>query len=147
MGLYTQTPSGIDCYDSIHKATLGAAKFCESLGHQVDWTTALFWQEIKIDFLAYWSLLTNLVQRFGRFSYSFGFQKSKLENFTIQMAKVYSKLLFDTPKIIRRLKKPSHEYPTIFDTYDLVMNPVLSHPVPKIGYLGPDNNFSPSLKN
>ncbi len=75
IGLYTQTPSGIACDDTIHKASLDAAKFCKSLGHQVEWINPIFSQEIKIDFLAYWSLLTYLLRRFGRFTYGFGFQK------------------------------------------------------------------------
>ena len=57
------------------------------------------------------------------------------------MAKVYPKLLFDTPKIVKRLKNFSREYAGIYDSYDIIMNPVLSQPVPKIGYFGPENNF------
>ena len=141
IGLYTQTPSGIPCHDSIQKATLQAAKFCEGLGHHVEWINAPFPQETKIDFLAYWSFLTYMLRRFGRFSFGFSFQKSKLENFSTQMAKVYPKLLFDTPKIVKRLKNFSREYAGIYDSYDIIMNPVLSQPVPRIGYFGPENNF------
>ena len=141
IGLFTGTPSGMDSQSDVVNVVLGAGKFCEHLGHSIELIASPFDQEVKIDFLAYWSFLTYMLRRFGKFTYGINFQKKKLETFTTQMAKVYPKVMFNTPLIIKRLKKFNAYYQSLFETYDVLLSPVLSHPVPKIGYFNPENNF------
>ncbi|BDS15195.1 amidase [Aureispira anguillae] len=141
IGLFTQTPTNIKSHEDVDRVVIGAGKFCENLGHDLELIQNPFSQETKIDFLAYWSFITYLVYRFGKFTYGMGFDKSKLEVFTTQMAKVYPKVFFNTFSSIKRLKKFCHYYDSLFKKYDVLMSPVLSHPVPTIGYFGPENNF------
>lgn len=146
IGLFTGSPTGIKSHNDIINATLGAGKFCENLGHKVELIENPFTQETKIDFLAYWSFVTYLVYRFGKVSYGMSFNKSKLEEFTKQMAKVYPKVMLNTSASIKRLKKFSNYYNTVFEEYDVLLSPVLSHPVPKIGYFSPENNFFSTIE-
>lgn len=146
IALFTGTPTKIDSHAEVNEVTLAAGKFCENLGHQVELIKNPFTQEAKIDFLAYWSFITYMLYRFGKATYGIGFKKSKLETFTTQMAKVYPKVMFSTAKSIRRLKKFTAYYDSLYDQYDVMLSPVLSHPVPQIGYFSPENNFFSSIE-
>ncbi len=146
IAMFTDTASGIESQSNVKDSVISAGKFCESLGHRVEHISSPFDQEVKIDFLTYWSFLTYMLRRFGKFSYGLNFQKTKLEIFTTQMARVYPKVMFNTPGIVKRLKKFSIYYESLFDKYDLLLNPVLSHPVPKIGYFSPENNFFSTIE-
>lgn len=146
IGLFTGTPTKIKCHSEVNEVTLAAGKFCENLGHEVELIQNPFTQETKIDFLAYWSFVTYLVYRFGKTTYGIGFNKSKLENFTVQMAKIYPKLILSTAKSIRRLKKFMVYYDSLYEKYDVMLSPILSHPVPEIGYFGPENNFFSNIE-
>ncbi|CAA6827124.1 MAG: Aspartyl-tRNA(Asn) amidotransferase subunit A (EC @ Glutamyl-tRNA(Gln) amidotransferase subunit A (EC [uncultured Aureispira sp.] len=146
IGLFTGTPTKIKSHSEVNDVTLAAGKFCENLGHEVELIQNPFTQETKIDFLSYWSFITYLLYRFGKTSYGIGFNKSKLEIFTTQMAKVYPKVLFSTAKSIRRLKKFTAYYDSLYEKYDVMLSPVLSHPVPEIGYFSAENNFFSSIE-
>lgn len=146
IALFTGTPTKIKSHSEVNEVTLAAGKFCENLGHQVELISNPFTQETKIDFLAYWSFVTYLLYRFGKTSYGIGFNNSKLETFTVQMAKVYPKVMFSTAKSIRRLKKFTAYYDSLYEKYDVMLSPVLSHPVPEIGYFSPENNFFSSIE-
>lgn len=146
IALFTGTPTKIKCHSEVNEVTLAAGKFCENLGHEVELIPNPFTQEAKIDFLAYWSFITYLVYRFGKTTYGIGFNKSKLEIFTVQMAKMYPKLIFSTAKSIRRLKKFTAYYDSLYEKYDVMLSPMLSHPVPEIGYFSPENNFFSNIE-
>ncbi|WMX15709.1 amidase [Aureispira sp. CCB-E] len=146
IGVFTETPTQIKSHPEVDDVTLSAGRFCESLGHQVELISNPFTQETKIDFLAYWSFITYMLYRFGKVSYGIGFNNSKLEVFTTQMAKVYPKVMFSTAKSIKRLKKFTNYYNSLYDQYDVLLSPVLSHPVPEIGYFSPENNFFASIE-
>lgn len=146
VGMFTGTPTKIKSHSEVNDVTLAAGKFCENLGHEVELIPNPFTQETKIDFLAYWSFITYMLYRFGKATYGIGFKKSKLEIFTIQMAKVYPKVMFSTAKSIRRLKKFTAYYDSLYEKYDVMLSPVLSHPVPEIGYFSPENNFFSSIE-
>lgn len=141
IAMFTDTPSGIESTDDVKNAVLEAGKLCESLGHHVSLIPCPFSQQIKIDFLGYWSFITYMARRFGKLTYGMSYNKKELENFTIQMAKVYPKLLLSTPTFISRLKQFNSYYNDMFNNYDVLLNPVLSHGVPKIGYFDPNDNF------
>jgi len=146
IALFTETPSGIPSHNNVTDSILAAGRFCENLGHEVELIPSPFSQEVKIDFLAYWCFMTHLLRRFGKVSFGLNFKKQHLEIFTTQMAKVYPKMVFSTPKTVKRLKKFSIYYQSLFEKYDVLLNPVLSHPVPKIGYFSPENNFFSTIE-
>lgn len=146
IGFFTQTPTKIDSHRDVQQAVKNAAQFCESLGHTVEEIPCPFTQETKIDFLGYWSLLSYLIIRFGKFSYGFGFKGRQVEPFTHQMAKTFPKVLFNSRTIIRRLKQFAAQYDALHQEYDILLCPVLSHPTPPIGYFDPHINFFSSIE-
>jgi amidase len=146
IAMFSVTPSGIESHPDVVNAVLSAGELCENLGHSVELIPCPFTQAIKIDFLAYWSFITYVLRRFGKLTYGLGFKKHKLEIFTTQMAKVYPKMLFNTPGIIKRLKRFSFYYESIFEKYDVILNPVLSHSPPEIGYFSPENDFFSTIE-
>ena len=87
-----------------------------------------------------------MLRRFGKITYGLGFNKHKLETFTTQMAKTYGKIITDTPAFLRRLKQFNQYYAGLAQKYDVLLSPVLSHPVPKIGYFSPENNFFSTIE-
>lgn len=146
IGMFIDPPTHIYTYDDVDSVVLHTGKFCENLGHEVELISNPFSQETKIDFLAYWCFLTYLVYRFGKTTYGIGFDKSKLEVFTKQMARIYPKVIGSSLGSIKRLKKFCHYYDALFEKYDVLLSPVLSHPVPKIGYFSPENNFFATIE-
>lgn len=143
---FTDTPSGVPSHPDVVAATEQAKAACAALGHELVLIPTPFSQAIKIDFLAYWSLLTHLVCNLGKVTYGMGFSRSKLELFTAEMAKAYRKVRWRTSAFIKRLKNYSNYYEGLFEEYDVLMSPVLSQPVPKIGYLDPQQNFFSSIE-
>ncbi|MCH2021488.1 MAG: amidase [Saprospiraceae bacterium] len=146
IAMFSVNPSGIESHPDVVNAVVSAGEYCQSLGHFVELVPCPFTQEIKIDFLAYWSFITYLVRKFGKLTFGLGFKKHELETFTTQMAKVYPKMIFNTPGIIKRLKQFSIYYASFFDKYDVVLNPVLSHSPPEIGYFSAENNFFSTIE-
>lgn len=141
IAMFSETLSGIDSREDVRNALFNAGKLCENLGHHVTLIPSPFDQQVKMDFMAYWSFLTYMVFRFGKLTYGMGYKKGKLENFTVQMAKIYPKVIFNTNGFVNRLKKMTHYYDTLFNNYDILLSPVLSHSVPKIGYFDPNIHF------
>lgn len=146
IGWFTQSPTKIDSHPDTQQAVQQAAKFCESIGHTVEEIACPFTQETKIDFLGYWSMLSYLIVRFGKFTYGLDFKARKVEPFTKQMAKTFPKVLFNTSTIVRRLKRFAAQYNELHQEYDILMSPVLAHPTPTIGYFDPNINFFSSIE-
>lgn len=141
IAMFTETPSGMDSRGDVKNTIFNVGKFCENLGHHVALIPSPFDQQVKMDFMAYWSFLTYMVWRFGKLTYGMGYKKAKLEIFTDQMARMYPKVIFNTNGFINRLKQFTAYYDSLFNNYDVLLSPVLSHRVPKIGYFDPHNNF------
>jgi amidase len=146
IGWFTQTPTQMDSHPDVQAAVQNAARFCEELGHEVEAIDCPFSQETKIDFLAYWSMLSYLIVRFGKFSYGWGFKARQVEPFTRQMAKTFPKVLWGSRTIVRRLRQFAAEYDALHGAYDVLLSPVLAHPTPQLGYFDPSINFFSSIE-
>ncbi|MGH1335009.1 MAG: amidase [Aureispira sp.] len=146
IGYFSQTPTKMNSHADMQAAVKKAGLFCEGLGHTVEEIACPFTQETKIDFLGYWSLLSYLIVRFGKFSYGLDFKARKVEPFTREMAKTFPKVMFNSRTIVRRLKRFAAEYDALHQEYDILLSPVLSHPTPPIGYFDPTINFFSSIE-
>ena len=146
IGYFVQTPTQVNVHTDVKKGMEKAAQFCAQLGHHVELIDCPFTQETKIDFLGYWSMVSYLLLRFGKFSYGWSFKSKQAEPFTQQMAKVFPKILFDIRTVLRRLKHFSTHYNTLHQDYDILLSPVVAHPTPPIGYFDPNLNFFSSIE-
>ncbi len=142
IAVFTNAPGGVHSHPEVENAVLKSAQECEKLGHEVSYIENPFRAQYTADFLVYYSFLASLNMRFGKVVYGRKFSADKLEPFSQTLGEYFNGLMFVAPASFKRLKKDLvNDYNALFDTYDVLMSPTLSQPVPKIGYLGPHVEF------
>src|SRR5208283_3287232 len=90
------------------------------------------------DFILYWGMMAFSLRFCGKFIIACGFDRSKLENWSIDISRHFQKHFLKAPSTIKRLRGYAGIYNDIFSTCDILLNPTLAHPVPQIGYMGPN---------
>ncbi|MBK8674292.1 MAG: hypothetical protein IPN93_15335 [Bacteroidetes bacterium] len=65
------------------------------------------------------------------------FNHFKTAKFTKQLGGFFPLISFRAASSIRNLKNHTHDYNKLFEKYDLLLSPTLSHPAPLIGHLVP----------
>ena len=83
---------------------------------------------------------------FGRFVFQSKVDKDQLEPFTTGLAKRFKSNALKFPRSIREMRRIGREAGKLFDTYDVVMTPVLAHKTPKIGYFSPELSYEEVTK-
>jgi amidase len=142
IGVFTDSPAGVESHPEVVNATLEAAKKCETLGHQVEFIKNPYGPEVLFDFLIYYSFLANMASTFGKLTYDIKFDANKLEPFTKELAGYFSKLAILFPASVKRLNKTLPKtYQKQFHQFDILLSPVLASPVPQLGYFGTDVPF------
>lgn len=123
------------------------AKQLESLGHTVEQVP----MPIDIDsmvghFLNYYGFLSYMSSHFGRFVFQAKVDKALLEPFTTGLAKRFRSNALKFPRSVREMRRMGRECGKLFQTYDVVMTPVLAHKTPKIGYFSPELSYEEVTK-
>ena len=90
------------------------------------------------DFLRYWAMLSFLMQRAGGRVFGSGFQGARTEALTKGLAAMFVEQAERVPASLRRLRRMAVMPEPVYETVDVVISPVVGHPAPPIGYLGPD---------
>ena len=98
------------------------------------------------DFILYWGMMAFSIRFFGPLIIAPGFDRSKLEDWTIKISSHFRKNFLKTPSTIKRLIRFAQTYADIFSTCDILLSPTLSHPTPEIGYIGPDVPFDEAFE-
>ena len=93
------------------------------------------------DFLRYWAFSAWLLKRTGAQLFGEGFDSARVESFTNGLAAMFRQQVERLPLSLLRLRKAAQGPETFFDSYDVLLSPVLGTPAPPIGYLGPDVEF------
>ncbi len=118
------------------------AKLLQSLGHTVEQVPLPIDVDTMVGhFLNYYGFLSYLTSHMGRFVFQAKVDKSKLEPFTTGLAARFKSNMLKLPTSIRQLKALGVECGKQFDTYDVIMTPVLAHKTPKIGYFSPELEY------
>ena len=112
-----------------------AAKALESLGHRIEPVDPPGPEHFDEDFLAYWSLLSGFMVLTGKRTLHPSFDRSKLENLTIGLAKHGLRKSWKLPVTIARLRASSLRSARFYRGFDAVVSPVLAKPVPELGWL------------
>lgn len=142
IGMFTQTPSGIESHPDVVDAIRDAGRKCVELGHHIEMIDNPFSHEVKPDFMLYYAFLANLIQNFGKVTYNWKFDSSELEEFTRELGRAFPKVMIQAPQSFTRLKRNLlKDYEKATSEYDLLLCPTLSTPVPRIGYFAPDTGF------
>lgn len=123
------------------------AKLLESLGHTVEQVPLPIDVDTMIGhFLNYYGFLSYMSSHFGRLVFQSKVDKSQLEPFTTGLAARFRRNALTLPRSIREMRKMGRICSKQFDTYDVVMTPVLAHKTPKIGYFSPQLSYEEVTK-
>lgn len=142
IAVITDSPAGVESHPDVVKVVQNAAKQCEDIGHHVEMVQNPYGADVIFDFLIYYSFLAKMATQFGKITYDIQFDADKLEPFTKELGGYFSKLMLMFPTSIKRLKNDLiAKYNHQFTQYDVVLSPVLSSPVPKLGYFGHEVDF------
>jgi amidase len=141
IALFTDTPFGTPCHPESADLAHSTGALCEELGHTVKEIPCPCDAQMADDFILYWGMLAFSFRFFGKFIIDYGFDRSKLENWSIDLSRHFQKHFFKSPSTIKRLREYAAIYNDIFSTCDILLNPTLAHPVPRIGYMGPNVSF------
>lgn len=146
IGFFTDGPDHIlsdsDAVAAVHKA----AKLCQELGHHVEEIPFPFTSEMGDDFLLYWGMLAFMFSHFGGAIFGVNLNKKQLEPLTMGLSKFFRKNVLKAPMALKRLRGFQSVYEKAFGSLDIMLSPVLGHPPPKIGYLGPDVEFDSTME-
>lgn len=123
------------------------ARLLESLGHTVEQVP----MPIDVDsmvghFLNYYGFLSYMSSHFGRFVFQSKVDKKQLEPFTTGLAARFKSNALKFPRSIREMRRMGRECSKLFQSYDVVMTPVLAHKTPKIGYFSPELSYEEVTK-
>lgn len=123
------------------------AQLLESLGHTVEQVPL----PIDVDsmvghFLNYYGFLAYMSSHFGRLVFQAKVDKSQLEPFTLGLANRFKSDKMKLPGSIRAMRNLGSECSKLFESFDVVMTPVLSHKTPKIGYFSPTLSYEEVTK-
>ena len=138
IGLITHAPHDVPVHPDVQAAVHMAAAMLEHLGHRVDPIGQPVDERFGRDFLLYWQLLAFALAHAGRAVVGPGFDPALTEPFTRYLAR---RAVLDAPLIpaaVTRLRRTARAPQAVFDALDVVLSPVLAHPPPPIGALGPD---------
>ncbi len=114
------------------------AAACDDLGHAVEPVEHVADEQLGPDFLHYWMLLSFSLQRGGAQLYGRGFDPSRTEAFTQLLARMAVGAAPRLPGALRRLRRLARRGEQVFDRVDVVLSPVVGHPPPPLGWLGPE---------
>lgn len=124
-----------------------AAAKLAALGHHVEEADLTVSPTFQQDFIDYWGFLAFNVAATGRQLFGPGFDKSKLDPFTLGLAKMGRRRLHRAPVYLRRLRRSAREYADAFASGpDVVISPVLGHVTPRIGWLANDLDYETHME-
>ena len=146
IALFTDTPYGTPCHPESADLVRRIGTLCEELGHKVTEIPCPCNAQMADDFILYWGLMAFSIRFFGPLIIAPGFDKSKLEKWTIEISRHFQKNFLKAPSTIKSLIKFTKTYNDIFRTCDILLNPTLAHPTPEIGYMGPDVPFGEAFE-
>lgn len=146
IGVVEQSPAGGPT-DAATLATLRlAAERLSQLGHHVDLMEAPVPASFEDDFKDYWGLLALATSLQGSSLFGEGFDASSLDAFTSGLAAGAKKRLLRLPVALARLARARRKHDEMFGRYDLILNPVVNHETPEVGYLDADQDFAQHLE-
>lgn len=146
IGMVEQSPAGGPT-DAATLATLRlAADRLEELGHRVELIEAPVPATFEGDFKAYWGLLALATSRQGASLFGKGFDPAELDAFTVGLAAGARKRLHRMPGVLLRLARMRRRHDAMFGERDLILNPVVGHETPEVGYLDADQDFDQHME-
>ncbi|GAB7143290.1 amidase [Mycobacterium riyadhense] len=129
-----------DASPEVRELTLKTAALLEELGHRVEcidntWVPASFVD----DFVLYWGLLALAQIGTGRRTFGNTFDRTRLDNLTLGLARHTRRNIHRLPLAIARLRRLRRRSAQFFAGYDALLTPTLADVTPRVGYLAPND--------
>ena len=137
-----QSPAGGPTDAATLSVLRSAARRLEDLGHHVDLMDAPVPASFESDFKDYWGILALATSKQGASLFGEGFDPDALDPFTLGLADNARRRLLRLPLVLARLARTRRKYDEMFGEFDLILNPVLNHETPEVGYLDADQDFA-----
>ncbi len=138
IGVVTVPPMGLPVAPEVVAPVTAAAELLASLGHEIVEVPQPVADTFGPDFLRYWGLLAGLSRTAGRLEFGEGFDASRVEPFTRELAAVSREQAGLMPASLLRLRTLARKHESIFSACDVYLSPVLGHEPAEIGWLGPE---------
>jgi amidase len=136
IGLFTKSSTGVESHTDVTQTVLETGKLLEQLGHEVSYINNPFEHKITRDFMVYWSFLSFASMLSEYATKGFSFNHFKTAKFTKQLGGFFPLISVRAATSIRNLKNHTADYNKVFEKYDVLLSPTLSHPAPPIGHFG-----------
>jgi len=136
IGAVLDTPTGAAVDAPTRRTFETTVALLESLGHRVDAMPLPVSERFGDDFIHYYGMLAFLVSVSGKLMFDRSFDKTKLTPLTHGLAAQFKRQIGKTPGAVRRLRRSAREYARLFETYDVVLSPVVGQLAPPVGHLG-----------
>ncbi len=117
------------------------AALLEELGHHVEEIGSPAPASFQDDFLVYWSMLSLYLLRTGRMSFGRTWDKSKVDNVSLGLARHCRLHLHRLAGATARLRRSSAASAELYRDWDIVLTPTLAAPTPLLGHLDPTQDF------
>ncbi|PTR25585.1 amidase [Rhodococcus sp. OK519] len=145
IGVIVDSVTGVPTDDETRKSVQATADLLDSLGHHVEEAALPVDTGFMNDFKLYWGFLSFAVLSGGKRMFGPSFDRAGTDNLSRGLDALYRRHLAQTPRMLYRLHRSARTYARMFQTYDVVLSPVVSHTTPKIGYLSPAQDFDTLL--
>ncbi|EOM76234.1 amidase [Rhodococcus rhodnii] len=116
------------------------AHLLEGLGHHVEPASLPVGQDFVEAFEIYWGMLAFLASTTGK-SLGRDFDRTRTDPLTRGLYSLYRKNIRRTPSIVYRLRRSARSYARMFESFDVVLSPVVAATTPELGYLAPSEDF------
>lgn len=141
IGVIVDSVTGVPTDDETRKAVASTAELLDELGHRVEEAALPVGPAFMRDFKLYWGFLSFAILVGGKRMFGPTFDAAKTDNLSRGLDAMYRRHLVETPRMLYRLRRTAHDYARMFDTYDVILSPVLGHTTPELGYLSPAHDF------
>ena len=147
VGVMVDSPFAPPSDADTRAAVEGAAKLLGELGHHVEEWEPNIPASFQEDFLDYWAFLAYNTAAGGKRLFHKDFDASKLDPFTLGLARRGKRRLAHAPVFLSRLQASSKVYDRqMAKGPDVVLSPVLGHITPEIGHLAGDLDFETHME-
>ena len=141
VGILTDSVAGLPVDPETREAVLRVGAVLEGLGHVVSPVGLPVDERFGRDFLRYWALIAFAFQKGGSRLLGPGFDSSRTELLTRGLSAMFLQQMVRVPLSIRRLVRATREPDASYAQQDVVVSPVVGHPAPRLGELGPNVPF------
>jgi amidase len=141
IGLWQEPVTG-DALDAPTKRVVeDSARLLEGMGHKLEVIPPPLQPSFVEDFSLYWSMLAFLFEKTGRLTVDASFDSSRIDDLTRGLSNQFKRKFYKAPQFIWRLRRTHQQCLRLFQSFDVILSPTLSHTTPRLGYLSPTVEF------